>query len=189
VPVSKGAFPLVAGADASKTHPHTPARLAPSRRRVRPVCRKRRTLTLPDWRLRESRVHAQRPRPCGRRLRLTSIRVGTRLCPEGTAGRSTTIGIRLAAIRRSLVPGRPFCPAAAVRPTRLRIDRPDRSSTRRCRRFPWFPFRSSLGRVLDLSARGSGVGSAGVHPTRNTRPTAHQRCAAPGTNPLRRHFS
>ena len=64
------------------------------------------------------------PRPCARCLRQTSIRVGAHLCPRGTAGRSTTICIRPLAIRRSLVPGRPFCPAAASRQARLYIRPP-----------------------------------------------------------------
>jgi hypothetical protein len=98
--------------------------------------RKRPTATLLDWRLQVSG-----PRPQGLKAvrampatafypcRLTSL-------PARGAGRSTTICIRPLAIRRSLVPGRPFCPAAAVRPTRLRYGRPDQSSARRCRRFP-----------------------------------------------------
>ena len=64
------------------------------------------------------------PRPCARCLRQTSIRVGAHLCPRGTAGRSTTICIRPLAIRRSLVPGRPFCPAAASRQARLHFRPP-----------------------------------------------------------------
>jgi hypothetical protein len=102
------------------------------------VLRKRLTATLPDWRLREPRPRSHWPRPCVRCLRQTSIRVGSRLCPMRTAGRSTTICIRPLAIRRSLVPGRPFCHAAASRQARLRNDRPDQSSTRRYRRFTCF---------------------------------------------------
>jgi hypothetical protein len=105
---------------------------------------------------------------CVRCLRQTSIRVGSRLCPMRTAGRSTTICIRPLAIRRSLVPGRPFCHAAASRQARLRFDRPDQSSTRRYRRFTCFACLSSCACVLNLFAWGSGVGSAGVQPTRNS---------------------
>jgi hypothetical protein len=98
--------------------------------------RKRPTATLLDWRLPVSG-----PRPQGLKAvrampatdfypcRLTSL-------PRRGAGRSTTCCIRPRAIRRSLVPGRPFGPAVSVRPTHLRYGRPDQSSARRCRRFP-----------------------------------------------------
>lgn len=106
-----------------------------------PACRlglwRRRCATLPDWRLPLSgpRALAQAlpamPATDFYTCRLTSLSLRT-------AGRSTPIGIRLLAIRRSLVPGRPFCPAAASRHARFGCDRPDQSSTRRCRRFPCF---------------------------------------------------
>ena len=63
-------------------------------------------------------------------------------------------------------------PSVTRRPrgqTRLRFDRPDQSSTRRYRRFTWFVLPSSWACVLNLFAWGSGVGSAGVQPTRNTQ--------------------
>jgi hypothetical protein len=106
----------------------------------------------------------------------------------GTAGRSTTICIRPLAIRRSLVPGRPFCPAAASRQARLRFDRPDQSSTRRYRRFTCFVLPSSWARVLNLFAWGSGVGSAGVQPTRNTQADGAPKVPGAGGNDLRRRL-
>ena len=51
-------------------------------------------------------------------LRRPSIRVGSHLSPCGGAGRNTTICIRPLAIRRSLVPGRPFSSTVALRHTR-----------------------------------------------------------------------
>jgi hypothetical protein len=125
---------------------------------------------------------------CVRCLRQTSIRVGSRLCPMRTAGRSTTICIRPLAIRRSLVPGRPFCHAAASRQARLRFDRPDQSSTRRYRRFTCFACLSSCACVLNLFAWGSGVGSAGVQPTRNTQADGAPKVPGAGGNQLRRRL-
>ena len=100
--------------------------------------RKRLTATLPDWRLqsvgaRVALAQAVRAMPATDfyTCRLTSL-------PMRAAGRSTTICIRPLAIRRSLVPGRPFCPAAASRHARVNFGRPDQSSTRRYRRLPCF---------------------------------------------------
>ena len=68
--------------------------------------------------------------------------------PLRTAGRSTTIDIRPLAIRRSLVPGRPFCPAAAAQHARVCFDRPDQSSTRRSRHCACFAVLPSRTGVL-----------------------------------------
>jgi hypothetical protein len=111
--------------------------------------------------------------------RLTSL-------PMRTAGRSTIICIRPLAIRRSLVPRRPFCHAAACRHARVRFDRPDQSSTRRYRRFPWFACVSSCACVLNFIAWGSGVGSAGVQPMRNTQADGAPKVPSAGGNRLRR---
>jgi hypothetical protein len=156
---------------ASKTHQHPGARLAtfPPTSRCCSARSKRWPATLADWRLRRFQACTHRPRPSVRCLRQPSIRVGAHLCPKRTAGRNTTICIRPLAIRRSLVPGRPFCPAAASRQARVNCDRPDQSSTRRYRRCPCSLWLSSFACVLHLSAWGSGVGSAGVQPMRNTQ--------------------
>jgi len=120
------------------------------------------------------------PRPCARCLRQTSIRVGAHLCPRGTAGRSTTICIRPLAIRRSLVPGRPFCPAAASRQARLYIGRPDQSSTRRYRRFTLFALPALLLPCAKLCLPGEAESALQACNRRGIpRPTAHQRCQAP----------
>jgi hypothetical protein len=144
---------------------------------------KRLTATLPDWRLQESGPRSHWPRPCARCLRQTSIRVGAHLCPRGTAGRSTTICIRPLAIRRSLVPGRPFCHAAAFRQARVYFGRPDQSSTRRYRRFTLFRFPCPPVAVL-LCAKLCLPGEAesalqACNRQGIPRPTAHQRCQAP----------
>jgi hypothetical protein len=113
--------------------------------------------------------------------RLTSL-------PSRGAGRSTIICIRPLAIRRSLVPERPFWPAAALRPTRVNFGRPDQSSARRCRRFTCFVRLPSRCRVLHLFAWGSGVGSAGVHPTRNTQADGAPKVPGAGGHRPRRHL-
>ena len=150
--------------------------------------RKRLTATLPDWRLqsvgaRVALAQAVRAMPATDfyTCRLTSL-------PMRAAGRSTTICIRPLAIRRSLVPGRPFCHAAASRQARLRFDRPDQSSTRRYRRFTCFPFLSSSACVLNLFAWGSGVGSAGVQPMRNTQADGAPKVPGAGGYRLRRRL-
>ena len=122
------------------------------------------------------------PRPCARCLRQTSIRVGTQLCPMRTAGRSTIICIRPLAIRRSLVPGRPFCHAAPFRQARVYFGRPDQSSTRRYRRFTCFAFPVLLLLCAKLCLPGEAESALQACNRQGIpRPTAHQRCQAPGT--------
>ena len=171
---------------------NAPSCLAKSRRlastRIRCCSLGKRTIAAPrDWRLlvSEPRAHAHQavramPATDFYTCRLTSL-------PGRGAGRSTIICIRPLAIRRSLVPGRPFCHAAASRPTRLCFGRPDQSSARRCRRLPCFDKLSSSGRVLHLFAWGSGVGSAGVQPARNTQADGAPKVpGAGGSRPRRR---
>jgi hypothetical protein len=142
-------------------------------------------------RLAASRVGASRPRTQGRARDACDrlLYVSAHVSPWSGAGRSTIICIRPLAIRRSLVPGRPFCHAVASRPTRLCFDRPDQSSARRCRRLPCFDKLSSSGRVLHLFAWGSGVGSAGVQPARNTQADGAPKVPGAGGNRLRRRLS
>jgi hypothetical protein len=97
-----------------------------------------------------------------------------------TAGRSTTICIRPLAIRRSLVPGRPFCHAAASRQARVYFDRPDQSSTRRYRRFPCFALAVLPLFCAKISLPGEAESALQACNRRGIpRPTAHQRCQAP----------
>jgi hypothetical protein len=173
---------------------NAPSCLPKSRRlastRIRCCALGKRPIAAPrDWRLlvSEPRAHAHQavramPATDFYTCRLTSL-------PSQGAGRSTIICIRPLAIRRSLVPGRPFCHAAASRPTRLCFGRPDQSSTRRCRRFPCFASLSSSCCVLHLFAWGSGVGSAGVQPARNTQADGAPKVPGAGGRCPRRRLS
>jgi hypothetical protein len=97
--------------------------------------RNRRTSTSLDWRLPPSRLHA--PDRAGVRcLRQTSIRVGTRLCPceqQAEAPQAVFAHGRSAEAWYRDDP-------SVTRPPRGKpvsvFDRPDQSSTRRCRRSP-----------------------------------------------------
>jgi hypothetical protein len=93
---------------------------------------------------------------------------------------STTICIRPLAIRRSLVPGRPFCPAAASRHARVNFGRPDQSSTRRYRRLPCFAMSVLPCLCAKLVLPGEAESALQACNRRGIpRPTAHQRCWAP----------
>jgi hypothetical protein len=105
--------------------------------------------------------------------RLTSL-------PNTGSRPSTTICIRPLAIRRSLVPGRPFCPAAASRHARVNFGRPDQSSTRRYRRLPCFAMSVLPCLCAKLVLPGEAESALQACNRRGIpRPTAHQRCQAP----------
>jgi hypothetical protein len=152
------------------------------------LCQKRLTATLPDWRLRKSGARVALAQACARCLRQTSIRVGSRLCPMRTAGRSTTICIRPLAIRRSLVPddpsvtrrpfGKPVYVSAARTSPRRDVTVVSLVSL----------YLSSCCCVLNFVAWGSGVGSAGVQPMRNTQADGAPKVPGAGGNRLRRRL-
>ena len=100
--------------------------------------------------------------------------------PLWTAGRSTTICIRPLAIRRSLVPGRPFCHAAASRQARLHFRPPGPVLDATLPSFPLFRLNALLLLCAKLCLPGEAESALQACNRRGIpRPTAHQRCQAP----------
>ena len=143
-----------------------------------------------DWRLHLSRPGSHRRKPCVRCRRQPSIRVGSRL----PLGKQAEAPQSVFAHWRSAeawyrddpsVPRRPlgqpgYISAARTSPRRdvavVSLVFAKRSSG------------SSAGAVLHLLAWGSGVGSAGVHPTRNTQADGAPKVPGAGGPRLRRRL-